>query len=66
VRNSDGTSECKTHQASPEIIADRFHVMKQVTLELDEARREAKKMNDESEKEMILATLYLSFRESTD
>lgn len=43
------------------VIADRFHVMKQVNKELDEARkvarREAEKLSDKAEKERILASL---------
>lgn len=43
------------------VVADRFHVMKQVNKELDgarkAARREAEKLSDKSEKDRILASL---------
>jgi transposase len=43
------------------VVADRFHVMKQVNKELDDARkaarREAEKLSDKSENERILASL---------
>ena len=44
---------------SAEVVADRFHVMKQVNNELDEARkevkREATKIKNKKNKENILA-----------